>query len=62
MLAYGRNEGIWQIIGTALIFLASIPAALAILTRKNEEAMVHEREKEVSRKAAGRLSPVETSE
>jgi hypothetical protein len=62
MLAYGRNEGIWQIIGTALIFLTCIPAALAMLTRKNVEALVPVRGKNLSREAAGRLGPVETAE
>jgi len=62
MLAYGRSEGTWQILGTALIFLASIPAALAMLTRKNEEALVHVHGKEVSREAADRPVPAETAE
>jgi hypothetical protein len=48
LLAYGRSEGIWQIIGTTLIFLASIQAALAMLTRKNEEALVPARGKKAS--------------
>src|SRR5437764_878204 len=36
MLAYGRFEGIWQIVGTALIFIGSIPAAFAMLRAKNK--------------------------
>lgn len=62
MLAYGRSEGIWQIIGTALILLASIPAALAMLKRTNEKALVHTRGREGAIEVADRPGPVETAE
>ena len=40
MVAYGRFEGIWQIVGTALIFIGSIPAALAMFRGRDESASV----------------------
>ena len=40
MLAYGSNQGIYQVIGTALTFVASIPAAIAMLKRSDERALV----------------------
>jgi len=43
MLAYGSNQGIYQVIGTALTFVASIPAAIAMLKRSDERALVRVR-------------------
>ncbi len=49
MLAYGRFEGIWQIVGTALIFIGSVPAALAMLKGAEQEtfALAHEEKENI---------------
>ncbi len=38
--AYGTNQGLLQILGFALIFVASIPAALAMLHGRGEQPLV----------------------
>jgi hypothetical protein len=39
-IAYGTNQGFLQILGFALIFIASIPAALAMLHSRDEQPLV----------------------
>ena len=39
-IAYGTNQGFLQILGFALIFIASIPAALAMLHGRDEQPLV----------------------
>jgi hydrogenase/urease accessory protein HupE len=37
-IAYGTNLGLLQILGYVLVFIGSIPAALAMLKRRDEQA------------------------
>lgn len=39
-IAYGTNQGLLQILGFALVFIASIPAALALLKMRDEQTVM----------------------